>query len=64
MKNIFILFLFYRYYFKVFECLNYLSDQNRNKFGVTLLTSRDIDLEILKKGQEELGKDLNMIKYF
>lgn len=64
MKNIFILFLFYRYYFKVFECLNYLSDQNRNKFGVTLLTSRDIDLEILKKGQKELGKDLNMIKYF
>ena len=64
MKDIFILFLFYRYYFKVFECLNYLSDQNRNKFGVTLLTSRDIDLEILKKGQEELGKDLNMIKYF
>ena len=64
MKNIFILFLFYRYYFKVFECLNYLSDQNRNKFGVTLLTSRDIDLEISKKGQKELGKDLNMIKYF
>ena len=64
MKNIFILFLFYRYYFKVFECLNYLSDQNRNKFGVTLLTSRDIDLEILKKGQKELGKHLNMIKYF
>ena len=48
----------------MFECLNYLSDQNRNKFGVTLLTSRGIDLEILKKGQKELGKDLNMLKYF
>ena len=55
------IYFFNRYYFKVFECLNYLSDQNRNKFGVTLLTSRDIDFELLKRGQEELGKNFDMI---
>ena len=34
------------------------------KHHVSLSILQVLDLEILQKGQKELGKDLNMIKYF